>query len=165
MHLSDRVTGSTLVVLGSVAIYGASRLPPMPGQDIGPSVFPTVIGAGLALCGAMIALGIGRSYEDEAEADLAAHQDAQPTIDTARSRFHGLRALIPIALLLFYVVAAETVGFVPMAAFIIATMALSLGANWRHGLALALIMSPIVHLLFSKLLRVPLPIGILPMPW
>jgi putative tricarboxylic transport membrane protein len=165
MHLSDRVTGSTLIVLGSLAIYGASRLPPMPGQDIGPSVFPTVIGAGLALCGAMIAFGIGRSYEDEAEAELAAHQDPRQRIEPAQSRFHGLRALIPIALLLFYVVAADLVGFVPIAAIIIATMALSLGANWKHALPLALIMPPVVHLLFSKLLRVPLPIGILPMPW
>ena len=165
MHLSDRVTGSTLIVLGSLAIYGASRLPPMPGHDIGPSVFPTVIGAGLALCGAMIAFGIGRSYEEEAEAELAAHQDPRQRIEPAQSRFHGFRALIPVALLLFYVVAADFIGFVPIAAIIIGTMALSLGANWRHGLALALITPPIVHLLFSKLLRVPLPIGILPMPW
>ena len=165
MHLSDRVTGSALVLLGAAAIYGASKLPPMPGQDIGPSVFPTVIGAGLGLCGAMIALGIGRSYEEQAEADLAAHQDASQRADAASSRFYGLRALIPIALLLFYVVAADRIGFVPVAAIIIATMALSLGAHWRHALPLALIMPPIVHLLFSKLLRVPLPIGILPMPW
>jgi putative tricarboxylic transport membrane protein len=160
------MTGSTLVALGALAIYGASRLPPMPGQEIGPSVFPTVIGAGLALCGGMIALGIGRSYEEEAEAELAAHQDPTQRADAVpHSWLYGLRALIPIALLLFYVVAADLIGFVPIAAIIVATMALSLGAKWQHGLALALIMPPIVHLLFSKLLRVPLPIGILPMPW
>jgi putative tricarboxylic transport membrane protein len=33
-----------------------------------------VIGIGLILCGLMIALGIGHSFEDEAEADLAAVQ-------------------------------------------------------------------------------------------
>jgi putative tricarboxylic transport membrane protein len=165
MHLSDRTTGVVLVGVGALAIFGASRLPPMPGQEIGPSVFPTVIGAGLALCGAMIALGIGRTFEEEAEADLAAHQDPLQRAEAVQSPLHGLRALIPIALLLFYVLAADAIGFVPIATIIVATMALSLGANWKHGLALALIAPPIVHLLFSKLLRVPLPIGLLPMPW
>jgi putative tricarboxylic transport membrane protein len=165
MQLSDRTTGLTLIGVGALAIYGASRLPPMPGQDIGPSVFPTVIGFGLALCGALIALGIGRSFEEEAEADLAANQAPEEQTRSATSRFYGLRALVPVALLLFYVIAADAVGFVPIAAIIIFTVAFALGANWKHGLALALIAPPVIHLLFSKLLRVPLPIGILPMPW
>lgn len=164
MQLSDRTTGLALIGVGALTVYGASRLPPMPGQEIGPSVFPTVIGFGLALCGALIALGIGRSFEEEAAADLAAHQ-AEEQAGSAASRFYGLRALVPVALLLFYVVAADAVGFVPVAAIIIFTVAFALGANWKHGVALALIAPPVIHLLFSKLLRVPLPIGILPMPW
>jgi putative tricarboxylic transport membrane protein len=163
MLLSDRTTGLTLVGLGALAIYGGSRLPPMPGQEIGPSVFPMLIGAGLALCGAMITFGIGRSYEEEAEAEIASLQGLEP--EAKQPKFYGLRALIPIALLLFYVVASEAIGFVPVAFIIVATMALTLGASWKQALPLALIMAPVIHLLFSKLLRVPLPIGILPMPW
>ena len=68
-------TGLFLIALGGVAAYGGSRLPPVPGQQVGPNVFPMVVGAGLVLCGALIALGIGRHFEDEAEADLAAHSD------------------------------------------------------------------------------------------
>ena len=71
MQLSDRITGPFLVALGALAAYGGSRLPPVPGQQIGPNVFPMVVGIGLALCGVMIALGIGRRFEEEAEADLA----------------------------------------------------------------------------------------------
>ena len=42
---------------------------------------------------------------------------------------------------------------------------LALGARWRLALPLA-VLAPIgIHLIFSKLLRVPLPIGLLPMPW
>ena len=40
MQLSDRVTGLFLVALGGLAAYGGSRLPPVPGQQIGPNVFP-----------------------------------------------------------------------------------------------------------------------------
>jgi putative tricarboxylic transport membrane protein len=137
----------------------------MPGQDIGPSVFPAVIGFGLVLCGALIALGIGRSFEETAEADLAAHQNPELRDRVAHSAFYGLRALVPVGLLLFYVLAAETVGFVPIAALIVFTVAIVLGANWRHALPLALLAPPVIHLLFSKLLRVPLPAGLLPMPW
>jgi 6-phosphofructokinase len=71
MRLSDRVTGLFMVALGALAAYGGSRLPPVPGQQIGPDVFPLVVGIGLAICGGMIAFGVGRHYEEEAEADLA----------------------------------------------------------------------------------------------
>ena len=47
----------------------------MPGQQVGPNVFPMVVGIGLFLCGALIALGVGQRFEEEAEADLAAHSD------------------------------------------------------------------------------------------
>src|SRR5262245_6332284 len=100
MQLSDRVTGLTVALLGAVAVYGGSRLPPMPGQPVGPSIFPIVVGAGLCLCGALIVLGVGRSFEESAEADVAAHQEApEPEL----SRLEKLKALVPVAALLFYV--------------------------------------------------------------
>ena len=71
MQLSDRVTGLFLVALGALAAHGGSRLPPVPGQQIGPNVFPLVVGIGVVICGGLIALGVGRRYEEEAEADLA----------------------------------------------------------------------------------------------
>ena len=46
--LPDRATRLvSLVALGAVAAYGGSRLPPMPGQQIGPASSRSVIGAGL----------------------------------------------------------------------------------------------------------------------
>ena len=49
MQLSDRISGAFLVALGALAAYGGSRLPPVPGQQIGPNVFPMVVGIGLAI--------------------------------------------------------------------------------------------------------------------
>src|SRR5262245_51206319 len=106
MRLSDRVTGLFLVGLGSLAAYGGSLLPPVPGQPVGPNVFPIVIGIGLAICGLMIASGIGHSFEEEEE--LVPFEDGQQAAAAApRSKLYGLRALFPPVLLLFYVVAAE----------------------------------------------------------
>ena len=83
VHLSDRVTGAVLVALGGAAAIVGSRLPGVPGQDVGPAAFPLVIGSGLIICGALIAFGIGRSFEAPEEEDggprpLAAGRPARP---------------------------------------------------------------------------------------
>jgi putative tricarboxylic transport membrane protein len=167
MRLSDRVTGLFLVVLGAAAAYAGSRLPPVPGQQVGPNVFPLVIGIALGLCGAMIALGIGSRFEREAEADVLAHSD-QPLEDPALAA-HGplymLRVLLPPAALVFYALVVDTFGFFVTAAAMILAGALAFGAGLRLAVAMAIGAPIVIHLVFYKLLRVPLPAGLVPMPW
>jgi putative tricarboxylic transport membrane protein len=168
MQLSDRVTGGFMVALGSLAAYGGSRLPPVPGQQIGPNVFPLVVGIGLAICGAMIALRVGRHYEEEAEADLARITGRTMTESAGADHppwWRGLKALIPPALLLFYVLAVDALGFLPTAAVMVLTASLALGARLRLAVPLAIAAPLFVNLVFAKLLRVPLPSGLLPLPW
>jgi putative tricarboxylic transport membrane protein len=164
MKLSDRVTGTFLVVLGSVTAYYGSKLPPVPGQPVGPEVFPTVIGLAVAFCGLLIALGVGSRLEEEAEADLAAH-GGENVATIERGPLYKLRVLIPPALLLFYVFAADFLGFVPTAAIIAFLIAIALGARLKIAVPVALLAPIGIHLVFYKLLRVPLPEGLLPMPW
>ena len=166
MHLSDRVTGLFLVALGGLAAYGGSRLPPVPGQQIGPEVFPMVVGISLAICGGLIAAGVGRRFEDDAEAEFA--RVAAPIEDPGApepSRWRGLRVLIPPALLLFYAKGVDYLGFLPTAAAIVLVTSIALGARLRLAIPLALGAPLVVNLLFLKLLRVPLPSGLLPLPW
>jgi len=103
MRLPDRVTGLFLVGLGAAAAYGGWLLPPVPGQPVGPNVFPLVIGSGLALCGLAIAFGIGHTFEEEEE--IIPVDGGRATAPTGK--LYGLRALLPPALLLFYVAAAN----------------------------------------------------------
>jgi putative tricarboxylic transport membrane protein len=166
MQLSDRVTGSFLVVLGGACAYGGWLLPPVPGQEIGPDVFPLVIGLGLIICGVMIAFGIGQSFEEEEvliEADPAAPPEDTPHPPVGWMR--GLMALIPPGLLLFYVLTVDRLGFVLTAAAMIFTAAIALGARLWLAIPLAIFAPLFVHLVFSKLLRVPLPQGLIPLPW
>ena len=169
MQLSDRVTGLFMVALGGLAAYGGSRLAPVPGQQIGPNVFPLVVGIGLAICGGLIAFGIGRHYEEEAEADLAkitGQIAAGPGEAVAPSAWwHGLKALMPPALLLFYVFAVDRLGFLPTAAAMVLITSLALGARLRLAVPMAIGAPLLVNLIFSKLLRVPLPSGLVPLPW
>jgi len=161
MRLPDRITGLFLVGLGAAAAYGGWKLPPVPGQPVGPNVFPLVIGMGLALCGLAIAFGIGHSFEEEEE--IVPYESGEAP--APRSKLYGLRALLPPALLLFYVFVADRFGFILTAAIIVFVTASALGARWRLALPLAVLAPIVIHLIFSKLLRVPLPIGLLPMPW
>jgi putative tricarboxylic transport membrane protein len=155
VHLSDRVTGGFLVALGAAAAWGGSRLPAVPGQDVGPAAFPMLIGFGLMACGALVALGVGRSFE--------APED--PPAGPGPFRLGGLRALVPPALLLFYVLVSEPLGFLPTAAIVVLVGALALGARPALAVPVALAAPVLVHLAFYKLLRVPLPAGLLPAPW
>ncbi len=149
--------------LGALAAYGGSLLPPVPGQQLGPNVFPMVVGAGLVLCGVLITFGVGERFEQEAEADLTAHSaviEEQP-----HSALWGLRVLIPPAMLLFYALVSERLGFVPTAAIIVFVLAWTLGSRLIVAIPLALVSPLVVHLIFAKLLRVALPPGLLPLPW
>jgi putative tricarboxylic transport membrane protein len=167
MRLSDRVTGLFTFALGAVSAYAGSRLPPVPGQPVGPNVFPLVVGIGLCLCGLMIAFGIGHTFEEEAEADLVAHSD-MPTDEqvlAAHGPLYKLRVLIPPTLLLFYVFTVDFLGFYLTTAAMILTAAFVFGARPRLAVPVALLAPVAIHLVFYKLLRVPLPEGFVPMPW
>ena len=161
MRLPDRVTGLFLVGLGAAAAYGGWKLPPVPGQPVGPNVFPLVIGIGLVLCGLAIAFGIGHSFEEEEH--IVPYESGEAP--APRGKLYGLRALLPPALLLFYVAVADRVGFILTAGIIVFVTATALGARWKLALPLTVLAPIAIHLIFSKLLRVPLPIGLLPMPW
>src|SRR6476659_5096837 len=136
MRLPDRVTGLFLVGLGAAAAYGGWILPPVPGQPVGPNVFPLVIGSGLALCGLAIVFGIGHSFEEEEE--LIPLEDGQvAAAPPPQGKFEGK----------LYVTST------------------ALGAKWKLALPLAALSPFAIHLIFGKLLRVPLPAGLLPTPW
>jgi putative tricarboxylic transport membrane protein len=165
MQFSDRVSGLFLVALGSAAAYGGSLLPPVPGQQIGPNVFPMVVGFGLILCGALIALGIGQSFEEEPETEPFPPGGEVSAASDRPSWHRGLLALVPPSLLLFYVFAVDRLGFALTAATMVFIAAVALGAKLRLAIPLAIGAPLFVHLVFSKLLRVPLPQGLIPLPW
>jgi len=156
VQLSDRITGGALVLLGAASAWGGSTLPAVPGQDVGPAAFPMLIGFGLIACGAMIAFGLGRSFEVE--------EVEQAHSGTVLDRL-GIRVLAPPALLLFYVLASERLGFLLTGGIMVLAGALTLRASLKLAIPLAILAPLFLHLAFYKLLRVPLPAGLLGAPW
>ena len=172
MKVSDRITGLMLVVLGALAYWGGSKLPPVPGQQVGPDVFPMVIGAALVICGVLIMIGVGRTVEEEekivtsASGEVAKADAVEPDNGfVAGFVAGGWKVLLPPAALFFYYFASERLGFWLTATVMIFALAWSQGAKLKWAAMLAVLSPMFVHLVFYKLLRVPLPAGILNFPW
>jgi putative tricarboxylic transport membrane protein len=163
MQLSDRITGGLIATLGAVSFFYGSKLPPVPGQEVGPSAFPMVVGAGLALCGGLIVFGIGRHFEEVAEADVISH--SEPELLEPLPAWRSWLALIPPGLVFFYALASERLGFLVTSAIMVLIASFAFGAKPKLAVPLAVIAPFIINLIFLKLLRVPLPGGLLPFPW
>ena len=154
MHLSDRVTGGVLVLLGAASAYAGSRLPAVPGQDVGPAAFPMVIGCGLVVCGLMIALGIGARLRGAG---------GERGGRAALRRAAGAAAAGAAALLRARALSGS--ASCPPRRRWCWRRRWSSGRGWRLAVPLAIAAPLLVHLVFYKLLRVPLPAGVLPAPW
>jgi putative tricarboxylic transport membrane protein len=155
MRLNDAIIGAVLIVLATALAFWSRSFPDIPGQQYGAAVFPTLIAAGLAGSGfLLIASGIGKGGTVIAWADWA------------RER-HGLRnVFVTVAAILFYILAADTLGFVLTMTPILLLMLRLLGVGWPSSIALSIVVTLVIHYLFVNQLYVPLPWGLLePMRW
>jgi putative tricarboxylic transport membrane protein len=141
--------GAGLAALGIVVLWHIQGYPAMPGQKFGPAWFPGMIAVGLIVCGALLA--------------ARAPRNGAPWL-AAPAWFRSPRAVAGVASviagLLFYVFAADALGFYLTALLILMVWMRVLGASWRVTVPVAVIATVAIHLSFYKLLRIPLPWGI-----
>ena len=122
----------------------------MPGQKFGPAWFPGLIAVGLAICGALLVRSALRTGE------------AMVTWPAwTRQRRAATGVAVVVAGILFYVLAADRLGFHLTGVVLLLVWVRSLGASWRMTVPIALIATLAIHFAFYKLLRVPLPWGVL----
>ena len=122
----------------------------MPGQKFGPAWFPGLIAIGLGLCGA----GLVFSGAKQGKTWLAL-----PDWIFRPRPAAGVGAVV--GGLVFYVFAADALGFHLTAFLLLALWTRVLGAAWRVVIAVAVLAPVLIHLAFYKLLRIPLPWGLL----
>ena len=155
MRLNDAIIGGALIVLAAALAFWSRSFPDIPGQQYGAAVFPTLIAAGLAGSGILlIASGVRKGGPVVAWADWA------------RER-HGLRdVVVTVAAILFYILAADTLGFIPTMAPILLVMFRLLRVGWLKSIVLSIVVTLVIHYLFVNQLYVPLPWGLLePVRW
>lgn len=152
MKLNDALSGAALVALGAVVLWHIQGFPPMPGQKYGPAWFPGLIAGGLVLCGFLL---IAARLRATNPVQLLAMPEW-----TRRARPVASVASV-IAGLVAYVLLADTLGFHITAAALLLAWSRLLGASWRLAVPISLAATVVIHLAFYKLLKVPLPWGLL----
>lgn len=157
MKINDAVFGVVLATLGGAVIVSVQGFPKIPGQSVGPALFPGLIAAGLCVCGFLL---IVRGLRERASAPWLVLDD------WVRSPRHVLALAVLLGSIVFYIAAAGWLGFLPTAAVILMAMFSVLRVPPLRALLLALVVTLVIHFAFYKLLRVPLPWGLLtPYAW
>ncbi|MBK9704827.1 MAG: tripartite tricarboxylate transporter TctB family protein [Betaproteobacteria bacterium] len=152
MKLNDAFFGAVPAALG-VACSGTCRaFPAIPGQQFGPARFPGLIAAGLAVAGTLLVLSGLRRRDGAVWVRLA---------EWTGSARH-VRALTVIVLgVVAYILWADALGFLLLAPLVLAAWLWALGLRPLPAAALAIVASLVIWYAFYKLLRVPLPWGVL----
>jgi putative tricarboxylic transport membrane protein len=146
---TDAWVGLGLAVLAAAVLWSARAFPNVPGQKLGAAFLPMLVGAGLLLCGvALVVRSLrGRAYADDAAAEAGSE--------------HFGSSLVVIGAVLAYIFLSERIGFLIIAPLCLMASFLAFRIGWRRALGWALGGTVLVHLCFYKLLRVPLPWGVI----
>ncbi|WP_440638735.1 tripartite tricarboxylate transporter TctB family protein [Bradyrhizobium sp. PUT101] len=151
MRANDAIAGVVLIILSIVMIALTASFPDFPGQKYGPSLFPRILSAGLIVCGGILIWN-----------GLTARRMGAPWVELAPWVKEPRRLatfFLVLVLLLLYIFAAETVGFIPLALLFLVTLFLWLGVRPWIAAVTALVGTFAIYWFFATLLRVPLPRG------
>jgi len=144
------VSGAALVALAAAILWHVQGFPAMPGQRFGPAWFPGSIAAGLGICGFLLV--------------VAGVRQGPPLLalpDWVHRRRPLLGAGSVLAGLVFYILAADALGFYLTGVLLLAFWMRILGAAWRVAAVASVVATVAIHLSFYKVLRIPLPWGLL----
>ncbi|MDO9091608.1 MAG: tripartite tricarboxylate transporter TctB family protein [Rubrivivax sp.] len=150
MQKTDRWLGLALALLAGAVLWSARDFPAVPGQKVGAGFLPTLVGIGLLLCGLGLVL---RSLR----AGAYAGEKAGPAAGTE----HFGSSAVVVGAVVAYIALADRIGFLLLAPLCLLAVFKALKVRTPAALLWALVGTLVVHVTFYKLLRVPLPWGLL----
>ena len=152
MKLSDAVFGLLLLALGAVVIAVVLSYPTIAAQRVGPALFPALIAIGLVIGGVIL---IVRGWRVRATVPWIRFE---PWVQSPR---HVAGCLGVIGSVVFYIVAVDWLGFFLTSLVILTVLFRLFGVALGRSIVIAAIATFVIHFAFYKLLRVPLPWGLL----
>ena len=156
MRLNDAVWGALLLLFSAVILFHVQSFPKIPGQQVGPALFPGFLAVGLAVCGALLVMkGLATRRAWGARAEWIAFAA------WTRSRKHVLAFALTIGVNILYILAVDKLGFIPLGVIYLGLLFWVYGVGTKWILPLSLVMTLGIHYAFYKLLKVPLPWGLL----
>ena len=172
MKNNDVPIGAGLLLLALAVLWHVSSFPPAPGQPYNAALFPGLAAAGLVLAAiALIVSGMKKKRADRDAVDanvakgpdldtLTSNQDVE-VLETAPVPSRLLAILVTAGAIVFYLIAANFLGFIITGAIILAVLMWAYGVAFKLLLPISIIGALLIHLAFYKLLSVPLPWGLL----
>jgi len=148
MRLPDFWTGLAFAIFGVTIALLAQGFHVSAGAA-SPKLLPTIIGSIMAVLGGVIAL---RSWRNAGDVAMPAWVSSPQQI--------ALIAFIPVAIIA-YGLLAPLVGSIPMAILIVTTHCLIYGVRPLTAIGVGAISGFTASIIFSHLLGIPLPTGIL----
>ena len=152
MKLNDAVFGLLLLLLGSVVLSAIQGFPRIPGQQVGPALFPGLIASGLCIAGVILLL---RGWRVRATVPWLRLDD------WTRSPRHLLGFFVLVGSVGGYMLLAQWLGFLLTASLLLTAMFCVLRVPPGRSVLIAVLATLLIHFAFYKLLRVPLPWGLL----
>ena len=157
MKLNDAVVGLVLLALALTVLVVAGSYPTVPAQRVGPGLFPSLIAIGLGIGGVIL---MARGWRQRATVPMVRWD---PWI---RSPRHVAGFFTVIASVVFYVTVVDQLGFILTSIAILTALFRVFAVPWRRSIVVATVATVLIHFAFYKLLRVPLPWGVLtPYAW
>ncbi|MEI7446124.1 MAG: tripartite tricarboxylate transporter TctB family protein [Burkholderiales bacterium] len=158
MKINDALSGAGLLALSGWVFWEIRSFPNIPGQNIGPGAFPGLLAALLAGCAVPL---IVRGLRERAAGGAWFVPGAWMT-----SGPHLRAFLIAIGCLLFYILLSDRLGFILCGSLLLMVLFATLKVRPALIVPIALGVTLLIHTIFYKGLRVPLPWGVLlPVAW
>ena len=155
MKLHDALWGALLMLFAGALFVHVQGFPAMPGQKVGPAALPGALAVGLFVCGAILLV---RGLRARSRAGAARWVEL-PEWFASRPQVLGMAVLVGVNLL--YVFAVDRLGFIVTGVIYLAALMWVLRVRLSRALPIAVVMTLLIHYAFYKLLKVPLPWGVL----
>ena len=156
MKLNDAVWGALLIFFSAAILVHVQSFPTIPGQKVGPALFPGLLAVALAVCAVLLIVNGIASRAEGGERARWLELDGW-----TRSRRHVRAFIAVVGVNVFYILLVETLGFILTGTVYLALLFIVFGVKKRLVVPLALGLTLGIHYAFYTLLRVPLPWGVL----
>lgn len=151
MKISDVLTGLIFMLAGSGIAIKAQSFPDVSGQPYGSTFFPTLIGIGMIVGGVLLG------------GNAVLQKKTRPLLvipDWLRST-RGIGSFIVILVsLAFYMIFADRLGFCLTSFVLVMLLQIWMGGRWVAAGLISAATTAVFYTVFSVLLRVPLPHGV-----
>lgn len=142
----DSALGVVFALGGAAVLQQALTMQALPGMNVGPGLFPSIVGAGMAIMGVALTIQ-GWIVRDTPE-------DEAPPLVT----WFAIGVVVSLAAV---ILAMPYLGFLVAGTLFSVVVVLLSGGKWLPAVIFSPIATATIYFVFTAAMRVPLPRGIL----